>query len=379
MGSAVRRLEAIYMRCRDKVKTKPKEQKKSASESNILAKALLESQKETLILTGMLRLLNTIVQAFPAVLIARLLRQIEAGRTIKATKPLRSALLLVSVLSAKMIVENQYFHNVVKCATEVRGSIAGMIFDKSLRLSGGGVGDASSSNASVSSSKDEGKKATASPGSGEVLNLMQSDATTLELLALQLHTLWDGLLQITIYTALLYKYLGSSVIWGVSVLLMTIPINAVTLRILNKLNRKEIEAKDARMRKTTESISNMQLLKLQGWEGIFAADVQSHREEELRRQRKRGAVRALNQAISNAVPTITLAVTLSAYARTGRPIVASTIFTAISLFNQLRFPLFFYPVSYLFCILCYVCQACLLKKYIIFRCSSIVWRTAGIR
>ena len=48
--------------------------------------------------------------------------------------------------------------------------------------------------------------------------------------------------------------------------------------------------------------------------------------------------------MSNAVPAITLVVTLMAYSKTGRPIVASTIFTAISLFNQLRFPLFFYPM-----------------------------------
>ncbi len=54
--------------------------------------------------------------------------------------------------------------------------------------------------------------------------------------------------------------------------------------------------------------------------------------------------RALNQAISNAVPAIVLVVTLTAYRRTGKPIVASTIFTAISLFNQLRFPLLFYPM-----------------------------------
>jgi len=58
----------------------------------------------------------------------------------------------------------------------------------------------------------------------------------------------------------------------------------------------------------------------------------------------RGAVRALNQAISNAVPAIVLVFTLMAYSRSGAPIVASTIFTSISLFNQLRFPLFFYPM-----------------------------------
>ena len=53
------------------------------------------------------------------------------------------------------------------------------------------------------------------------------------------------------------------------------------------------------MKKITESIGNMQLLKLQSWEGIFAGDVQRYREEELRRHTKRGAVRAVNTAISN--------------------------------------------------------------------------------
>jgi len=57
----------------------------------------------------------------------------------------------------------------------------------------------------------------------------------------------------------------------------------------------------------------------------------------------KGKYKALNTAISNAVPAVVLVVTLIAYRKTGKPLLASTIFTAISLFNQLRFPLFFYP------------------------------------
>jgi len=326
MRRTVSRLESIYSKCREKAGVNKKEQ----SKATVLAKALLTSQKQTLILTGVLRLCNTIVQAFPSLLIARLLRQIEAGNSLKASKPIRSALLLVTVLSVKMIIENQYFHNCVKCACEIRGSIGGMIFDKSLRLSAGSV-----------SSGDKDKK---NMGSGEIVNLMQSDATMLEMLTLQLHTTWDGLLQIGIYVALLYRYLGASVLWGLGVLLTTIPLNAMTLRILNRLSKNEIQAKDARMTKTTESISNMQLLKLMNWEDLFAKDVQSQREIEMKRHTKRGAVRALSQAISNTAPIISLVATLSAYAKTGKPVVASTIFTAISLFNQLRFPLFFYPM-----------------------------------
>ena len=282
LSTTVPQLETIYTKCREQATKKEKA-------SNILAKAILKSQKQTLILTGVLRLLNTIVQAFPSLLIARLLRQIEAGNSIRAIEPLRSAFVLVSVLSVKMIIENLYFHNVVKCASEVRGSVGGMIFDKSLKLSSGSVSLDNSGSSSKGEKEKKTKKGSSSAmGSGEVVNLMQSDATTLEMLTLQLHTIWDGALQISIYTALLYKYLGTSVIWGLAVLLTTIPINSLTLRILNRLSKKELEAKDARMKKTTEGVSNMQLLKLMSWENIFAKDIQRQRDEELKRHTKRG-------------------------------------------------------------------------------------------
>ena len=61
------------------------------------------------------------------------------------------------------------------------------------------------------------------------------------------------MLQIGIYVALLYRYLGVSVLWGIGVLLIIIPLNAMTLPILNQLSKNEIEAKDVRMTETTET------------------------------------------------------------------------------------------------------------------------------
>ena len=152
MSRAVTRLEDAYTKCKEKAKLKlgnekqnilkndndkqhlnsssssrKKKQPAAISESTILAKALLQSQKSTLIQTAILRLLNTIIQAFPSILIARLLRQIEASNTLHYSEPIKSTFLLIGVLSTKMVIENQYFHEVVKCACEVRGSIAGMI------------------------------------------------------------------------------------------------------------------------------------------------------------------------------------------------------------------------------------------------------------
>ena len=332
MGSAVPHLTSIYHKCRSKARrtieqdrAKGGDDEAVASESGTLLHALILHQRRTLIVTGILRFVNTAIQAFPALLIARILRLVESGDRDPVRKSLLAVVALVTVLTAKMITENQYFHRVVDMATQVRGSLGGLIFDKSLRLPTGGEGGRVSRDSKTAL------------GDGGVLNLMQSDASILESTTMQLHTIWDGPLQIIMYTALLFRYLGPSVLWGIGVLILVIPLNSATLRILNNMRRFENEAKDARTKRTTEAISNMKLLKLQGWENSFADDIKMHRHEELVRRSSRGVIRALNQAISNAVPALVLVVTLTAYAKSGRPIVASTIFTAISLFNQLRF------------------------------------------
>lgn len=172
MGSAVNQLSSIYNTCRKKARKKI--ETGDASEATTLLKALLLSQRRTLIITGILRLINTGVQAFPALLIARLLRLVESGDANPVSKSLYAAMSLVAVLSVKMIIENQYFHNVVNGATQVRGSLAGLIFDKSLRLPSGGGKVSDDSKTSL--------------GDGGVLNLMQSDASILESTSMQLHT-----------------------------------------------------------------------------------------------------------------------------------------------------------------------------------------------
>jgi len=341
MGSKVQELATIYKQCINKAHRKEIEIKKQkgndktvVSESTTLLRALLLHQRGALVTTGILRLANTAIQALPALLVSRLLRSLEEGNQYPPGKALSAAVSLVAVLSIKMLTENQYFNRVVNGGTQVRGTLSGLIFDKSLRLPSGSEGGRVSKN---------GKK-NVGRSNGSTLNLMDQDTSTLEFASLQIHTIWDGPLQIAMYMSLLYRYLGPSVFWGIGILIAVIPINSITLQLLNKMRKLENEAKDARVEKTTEAISNMKLLKLQGWESYFADAICGYRADELSRHFSSGVVRALNNAISNAVPALVLVVTLSAYAKSGRPIVASTIFTAISLFNQLRLPLFFLPV-----------------------------------
>lgn len=185
MDKAVPELAQIYNKVRAEAMTvalkRGRNVEKAGESPVVLAKAILMHQRETLIKTGILRLLNTLVQAFPALLVARLLRLVESGAPVKVA--IQAALALWSVLSLKMLTENQYFHGVVQYSTQVRGSVAGLIFDKALRLP-----------SSDGASKSDASK---NLGVGGVINLMQSDASVIEMTALQLHTIWDGPLQVS--------------------------------------------------------------------------------------------------------------------------------------------------------------------------------------
>lgn len=195
MDQSVDSLAAVYDQERRKAQKKIEEQREKGSErvknsqSLILLWALVKQQRGMLILTGILRLLNTGVQAFPAILVSRLLRSIEAGSSVPASKAFTAALMLASVLSLKMVTENQFFHNVVSMSTKTRGSLEGLIFDKSLRLPGGGSGVMT---------KQRGKEQKEALGSGGVINLIQTDASFIESVVMQIHTTWDGPLQVNI-------------------------------------------------------------------------------------------------------------------------------------------------------------------------------------
>jgi hypothetical protein len=191
MNYSVNKLTETYERVKKKGQKKIEEQKQQPgkeklkqSQSMLLLKALVQNQQSVLVATGVMRLCNTAIQAFPAVLVSRLLRLIEAGEAYPASKSFTAAITLVSLLTLKMVTENQYFHTVVNMSTQTRGALEGLIFDKSLRLPGGGSG--------VLSQEKERKAL----GSGGVLNLMQSDASIIESATMQVHTLWDGPLQV---------------------------------------------------------------------------------------------------------------------------------------------------------------------------------------
>lgn len=82
---------------------------------------------------------------------------------------------------------SSYFNMVYRCAYQAKVAVSTSVYDKSLRLAGANRGGTSL---------------------GELVNLMQVDATKIEMFIPQFHVLWDGVIQIIGFMTILYTLIG---------------------------------------------------------------------------------------------------------------------------------------------------------------------------
>ncbi|OXB64193.1 hypothetical protein ASZ78_002115 [Callipepla squamata] len=91
---------------------------------------------------------------------------------------------------------------------------------------------------------------------GEMVNLMSADAQQLMELTVNINLLWSAPFQIIVAVIFLWKELGPSVLAGVAVLLLVIPINALIaakveslkVRHFNKYNKEDFNCHSAGMK-----------------------------------------------------------------------------------------------------------------------------------
>mmetsp|Transcript_131502 Transcript_131502/g.256181 ORF Transcript_131502/g.256181 Transcript_131502/m.256181 type:complete len:1362 (-) Transcript_131502:149-4234(-) len=272
------------------------------------------------VLTGILRLCNSIVQFFPAVCLAALLHAVEQAQFMAG---LHAAGTLFALMVIKAFVENQYFYHTTNIALRVQAMLQASIYTKSLRLA--------ESNAAT-----------------PPVTLMQVDTAKVFELAYAVHTLWNGIFQVLGYSFLLIHYVGGAGLAGLAVLALCLPTNAALQRKLSMLNRESTRASEARVSRTGEILEGIRAIRQMGWEDVFQHSVRKLREAEISAKQRRDGVLAILISCFSALPPFMISVVLLVYAGgpSGFGSVAfrpSIVFAALSVLNQIRFPLLFYP------------------------------------
>uniref|UniRef100_A0A8C7QLI1 Uncharacterized protein n=1 Tax=Oncorhynchus mykiss TaxID=8022 RepID=A0A8C7QLI1_ONCMY len=176
---------------------------------------------------------------------------------------------------------------------------------------------------------------------GEIVNLMSVDAQRFMDLTTFLNMLWSAPLQIILALYFLWQNLGPSVLAGVAVMILLIPLNAAIAVRTRAYQVEQMQYKDARIKLMNEILNGIKVLKLYAWENSFKEKVLEIRQKELNVLRKTAYLGALSTMYTLTVALMTFAVYVTV--DKNNILDAEKAFVSLSLFNILRFPLNMLP------------------------------------
>ncbi|XP_042910121.1 ATP-binding cassette sub-family C member 8 isoform X2 [Parasteatoda tepidariorum] len=179
---------------------------------------------------------------------------------------------------------------------------------------------------------------------GALVNHMSVDAFNMLMLFSMGHYIWAVPLKVVLLLVLLYLQLGYSALIGAATVIFLVPIQYYICTLLSRIQSKALDVSDERLKKTTELLQGIKLLKLYGWETVYAHLVQKIRNKELKILRSDAVCVAFNTFITQTSSIIVTLVTFSLYSKIeGRPLMPADVFTGLALFNQLTVPLYIIP------------------------------------
>ncbi|XP_039105180.1 canalicular multispecific organic anion transporter 1 isoform X5 [Hyaena hyaena] len=155
---------------------------------------------------------------------------------------LYSVLFFVVALIQSLCLQN-YFLLCFILGVNVRSTIMASVYKKALTLS------------------NQGRKQYTI---GETVNLMSVDAQKLMDVTNFIHLLWSNVLQITLSIYFLWAELGPSVLAGVGVMVLLIPINGILATKSRAIQVKNMKNKDERLKTMNEILSGIKGINLSG-------------------------------------------------------------------------------------------------------------------
>ncbi|XP_032583422.1 multidrug resistance-associated protein 1 isoform X5 [Drosophila sechellia] len=267
---------------------------------------------------------DTLTFAQPQVL-SLIISFVEAKEAEPEWKGILYAVLLFVLAAAQTFILGQYFHRMFIVGLRIRTALINAIYRKALRIS--------------NSTKKESTV-------GEIVNLMAVDAQRFMELTTYLNMIWSAPLQIGLALYFLWQQLGPSVLAGLAVMIILIPVNGVIASRIKTYQIRQMKYKDERVKLMNEVLSGIKVLKLYAWEPSFEKQVLDIRDKEIATLRSTAYLNAGTSFLWSCAPFLVSLVTFATYVLIDENNVldATKTFVSLSLFNILRFPLTMLPM-----------------------------------
>ncbi|XP_039632406.1 multidrug resistance-associated protein 1 isoform X1 [Polypterus senegalus] len=235
-----------------------------------------------------------------------------------------TALLFVCACVQTLILQ-QYFHVCFVTGMRLRTAIVGAVYRKAMIIT-----NAARRTSTV----------------GEIVNLMSVDAQRFMDLVTYVNMIWSAPLQVILALYFLWQNLGASVLAGLAVMILLVPVNAVIAMKSKTYQVAQMKNKDNRIKLMNEVLNGIKVLKLYAWELAFKGKVLEIRESELKVLKKSAYLSAVATFTWVCAPFLVALSTFAVYVLVDEKNVldAQKAFVSLALFNILRFPLNMLPM-----------------------------------
>ncbi|KAI7739639.1 hypothetical protein M8C21_020491, partial [Ambrosia artemisiifolia] len=286
-------------------------------------RALLYTVWKDVLITGLLALASSLSSFVGPYLIETFVQYLSGQRAYK-----NQGFVLVVVFLVSKIIEcfshRHWCFKLQQVGIKARSAIVAIIYQKGLTTF---------------------RKSKQGNSSGEIITFMAVDAERIGDYAWYMHDFWLVFVQVGVALVLLYKNLGlafiASLITTILVLLANLPLG----NILEKLQDDLMKSKDKRMKSTSETLRNMRILKLQGWEMKFLSKIIKLRDEEEGALKKYMYTLSVTSFIFWGAPIAVAVVTFATCLFAGIPLESGKVLSALATFKILQEPIYKLPDS----------------------------------
>ncbi|XP_076266255.1 multidrug resistance-associated protein 1-like isoform X2 [Rhynchophorus ferrugineus] len=245
------------------------------------------------------------------------------------------AVLMFLTATIQTIFLAQYFNRMFVVGMRIRTALVSTIYRKSLKIS---------------------NKARKERTAGEIVNLMAVDAQKFMDLTAYLNMIWSAPLQICLSMYFLWQELGPSVLAGLAVMIILIPVNGFIANKSKVLQIKQMKNKDERVKLMNEVLSGIKVLKLYAWEPSFENQVLKIRDKEIKVLKQAAYLNAGTSFIWSCAPFLVVLATFVSFIFSDKNniLTPERTFKSLTLFGTMSMPMGLLPILLVYTVETYV-------------------------
>ncbi|KAJ1401992.1 P-loop containing nucleoside triphosphate hydrolase [Sesbania bispinosa] len=297
--------------------------RKQKLEGGSLTKAITHSIWKSLALNAILAGVNTIASYIGPLLISSFVNFLLENNS-NDNSSIQYGLILAFIFFLSKTVESlsqrQWYFGAQRIGIQVRAALMALVYSKSLMMKCAG------------------------PTHGKVINLINVDVERIGDFCWYIHGVWLLPVQVILALVILYINLGSTPSFAaLAVTILVMVCNTPLANMQENLHSKIMEAKDSRIKVTSETMKNIRILKLHSWESTFLQKILQLRDTERSWLQKYLYTCSAVATLFWASPTLVSVVTFGACILVKTELTAAKVLSALATFRILQEPIYNLP------------------------------------